>query len=321
MARAAASRTLSRRRPSPCHSTGRGARRSPSSASAPGCSWRSRSPGSCGAGKRQFETTSFSAPWGSWSSAPSPGARGSAISRPSICSLPGSPSSPRQSRPLPFGRCGRPLRAKGHVLIAAALVILCVVQLGVGAATGMFRLQLFGPHTYQPIPDSILAAIRQLPPDAKLAYACRPLEEVGFGTPRLLSIDAHTGRRVVPMCFEAEVLSGMIGAKVSDKVENLFFANAPQRDFYPNVTAHPSSVETAAFLKSHGIDYIYSDAQAPEFVGGQRDACREERRGRDPQSSMRRMIGGRRSSSRSKSQPRTCRLAASAVSVVLLCAA
>ena len=97
------------------------------------------------------------------------------------------------------------LRETRHLRLALAVVIVCVIQLGVGSAQGLIRLQAFGPISYQPIPESLLSAIRQLPADAKLAYACTPLEEFSFGDPRLLSIDAHTGRRVVPMCFEADL--------------------------------------------------------------------------------------------------------------------
>jgi hypothetical protein len=71
---------------------------------------------------------------------------------------------------------------------------------------GVGRLRAFGPQEHAPVPVAILGEIRNLPPDAKLAYACRPFEETAFWDARLLGLDAHTGRRIVPMCFQAEVL-------------------------------------------------------------------------------------------------------------------
>jgi hypothetical protein len=127
-------------------------------------------------------------------------------------------------------------------------------------------MQLFGPVDYAPISVSLINAIKQLPTGSRLAYACHPLEEVGFGTPRLLSIDAHTNRRVVPMCFEAEILTPLIGAPLSEEAENLFFGRAPQRTLYPHPNARPSSAAVAAFLKGHGIHYIYSDARHPNSL-------------------------------------------------------
>lgn len=158
------------------------------------------------------------------------------------------------------------LRAARRSALAAGLVVLCGAQLELGVVTAIARLQLFGPHDYAPIPVHLLEAIRQLPEDARLAYACRPLEEVGFVTPRLLSIDAHTGRRVVPLCFQAETLSVLNGAAPSEKQENLFFWEAPQRALYPTVEARPSSAEVAAFLERHGIGYIYADFMHPNSL-------------------------------------------------------
>jgi hypothetical protein len=154
------------------------------------------------------------------------------------------------------------LRRMQHLRLATALVVLCVLQLEVGAATGIFRLQLFGAQVGQPpIPVKVLVAIRQLPPEAELAYGCHPFEEVAFGTPQLISIDVHTGHRVVPMCFAGEVLSFLNGAELSDQIPNLYFRAAPQRTLYPDAATHPSSSVVASFLKNHGIAYIYVDAK------------------------------------------------------------
>jgi len=150
--------------------------------------------------------------------------------------------------------------------LAIGLVVLCALQLGLGVSSGVVRLQAFGPHAYGPISVSLLKAIRQLPPNAKLAYACQPFEEIAFTNPQLLSIDAHTGRRVVPMCFEAETLSTLIGATFSAQIPNAGFNWAPQRILYPDAIADPSSAAVTDFLKDKGIGYIYADASHPNFL-------------------------------------------------------
>ena len=158
------------------------------------------------------------------------------------------------------------LRDARRLRLALACTALCVAQLELGVVTGLLRLQEFGPGAYEPIPLPILTAIRRLPPDAKLAYSCEPFEEVSFADPRLLSIDAHTARRVVPMCYEAETLTTMIGAPQSLNVPNTFFKWAPQRALYPDAAAAPSSEAVASFLRHNGIDYIYADARHPNSL-------------------------------------------------------
>jgi hypothetical protein len=111
-----------------------------------------------------------------------------------------------------------------------------------------------------------LEAIRQLPPDARLAYSCQPFDEVAFATPKLLTIDAHTGRRVVPMCFEAEFPNTLIGAAPTTNVASQFFQGAPQSALYPDAAAKPSSAAVVAFLQAHAIDYIYADARHPNSL-------------------------------------------------------
>ncbi len=141
-----------------------------------------------------------------------------------------------------------------------------MLQLELGVATSVRELRLFGPHDYSPIAIGLLDAIGRLPSDARLAYACEPFEEIGFAGSKLLAIDAHTGRRVVPMCYEAEYLSGQVGAVLSLDVPNTFFRWAPQQVLYPSASAKPTSAEVAAFLKSHGIDYIYADDRHPNTL-------------------------------------------------------
>jgi hypothetical protein len=68
------------------------------------------------------------------------------------------------------------------------------------------------------------------------------------------------------MCFEAEYLTGYVGADLSLEVPNTFFKWAPQQVLYPNASAKPSSAEVASFLKANGIDYIYADEKHPNSL-------------------------------------------------------
>jgi len=158
------------------------------------------------------------------------------------------------------------LRQAKYLRLAFVCTALCFIQLEVGIVTGIGMMQQFGARYEAPISTSVLSTIRQLPPHAKLAYACMPFGEAGFVGSSLLSIDAHTARRIVPMCFEAEGLDTLIGLQTSLQMENAFFKWAPQRALYPDAAARPSSAEVAAFLKIKGIDYIYADARHPNTL-------------------------------------------------------
>jgi hypothetical protein len=157
------------------------------------------------------------------------------------------------------------LRKTKRFRLAVGLVVLCAIQLEAGLFTGLVFLQGFAPGD-QPLPVGLLSAIERLPPDAKLAYACGPFEETGFAGSALLSIDVDTGRRVVPMCFEADILSPLIGGNRSVQMPNAFFEWAPRRALYPDAAAHPSSTAVAAFLKDHGIECIYADTKHPNSL-------------------------------------------------------
>jgi hypothetical protein len=158
------------------------------------------------------------------------------------------------------------LRSTGHGGWAVGLAALTIIQLEFGVVGSVFRLQAFGPNDHRPTPLSILAAIQQLPAGSKLAYSCARFEEIAFNTPRLLSIDAHTGQRVVPMCFSAEVLSTMIGADPSAEQASLYFEGSPQRILFPDAGASPMPGAIASFLKSHGIDYVFADREHPNTL-------------------------------------------------------
>jgi hypothetical protein len=163
------------------------------------------------------------------------------------------------------------LSKTGHERSAAAVIVLSGVQLVLGVAVSLLVLQGFGPPPNTTVPVRFLAEIESLPSDAKLAYACRPFEESSFWNPRLLGLEAHTGRRIVPMCFEAETLGVLTGGQLSSAVPSTAFGWAPQAALYPDADARPSSASVAAFLKANRIDYIFADGMhrntlAPDAV-------------------------------------------------------
>lgn len=158
------------------------------------------------------------------------------------------------------------LHATRHRRLAIAVLLLCTTQLELGVAFGILRLQFFGPGAYRPVPTEILAAIGDLPLDAKLAYACGQGEESSFWDARLLSLDAHTGRRIVPICFQADTLGQLVGGQLSTDIPNPLFNFAPQFTLYPSSGARPSPASVASFLKANRIDYIYADARHPNSL-------------------------------------------------------
>lgn len=158
------------------------------------------------------------------------------------------------------------LRATGHGPLAVTVVPICGMQIGLGIPISVVRLQAFGPHEYPPVPVAILEEIRSLPPEAKLAYACRPSEELAFWDPRLIGIDAHTERRIVPMCFQADFFGQLIGGQKSTDTPGPLFQWAPQRWLYLDSGARPSAASVASFLKDNGIDNLYTDALHPNAL-------------------------------------------------------
>jgi hypothetical protein len=158
-------------------------------------------------------------------------------------------------------RLGRVHRRR--LIIGGAM--LCLVQLEFGLMLSVAHLQ-GQPSPYEPIPVSLLDAIRRLPAGAKLAYGCRSFEEISFVNSKLLGIDANTGHRIVPLCFEPDVNGPLLGAPVTDQVPDAGFAFAPQAALYPNASAKPTAAAVSTFLKSYGIEYLYADAQHPNLL-------------------------------------------------------
>jgi hypothetical protein len=161
----------------------------------------------------------------------------------------------------------RVLQARRYLRLALAMIVLSGAQIAIGVIPTVQRLEQFGPHAFAPIPVSILATIQNLPPGAKLAYTCPPMGEIGFfWDPRLVSVDAHTGHRIVPLCFQAEVFGPLNGGSSDPDLISPLFELAPQRIIYPNSTATPSTEVVSAFMRANGIEYIFADADHPNTL-------------------------------------------------------
>ncbi len=124
-------------------------------------------------------------------------------------------------------------RRTGHTSLGVAVLVLCALQLGFGAAVSIVRLQGFATRETPPVPVAILEAIRSLPREAKLAYACNTADEIAFWDAQLLGLDARTGRRIVPMCFQADFFGQAMGDPSSANIASPLFRWAPQRGALP----------------------------------------------------------------------------------------
>jgi hypothetical protein len=166
-------------------------------------------------------------------------------------------------------RVHQALRERRWLLMAATLTLLAIAQTAWGAAhKTMTALVTSGPLPYrEPIPVEVLNRIRTLPVDARLGYACGQFEEATFAQPQLLSIDLHTARRVVPLCFQADGLSWLVGGTRDPSVANESFAWAPQRELYPDGARRASEAAVATWLRTNGIEYVYVDLWHPSPVG------------------------------------------------------
>jgi hypothetical protein len=159
----------------------------------------------------------------------------------------------------------RRIRKNDLPRVRLILIVLTVAQLEIGVFTTVLRLEEFGPRAHDDVPAAILERIRNLPSSAVLAYACQPKEELGYWSPRLGAIEAHTRRRILPICFQAEALTSSIQESAAD-VPAQAFAGSAMSAIYPTSASRPSSAEVAAFMKQHGIAYIYADPRHPNTL-------------------------------------------------------
>ena len=100
-------------------------------------------------------------------------------------------------------------------------------------AFGVVRLGAFGPGDYPPVRGDP-GRDRGLPPRRQARLRVPAVGGVGLlGCGTRSALDAHTGRRIVPMCFQAETL------RADDRRADLAdvptrFRWAPQRALYPD---------------------------------------------------------------------------------------
>ena len=153
----------------------------------------------------------------------------------------------------------------GRHAIAAAIFAACTIQLAIGVVVAPIRLDQ-GKERFAPWSVDLLAAIRALPRDARLAYACHPSEELSYWNSQLISLDAHTGHHLVPMCFQADQYPVFAGAAPAPDVPMPGFDAVPQSILYPDSHARPSAADVLAFLRLHQIDYIYADQAHPNTL-------------------------------------------------------
>jgi len=151
-------------------------------------------------------------------------------------------------------------RRERRVLASTLLLAAILGQATVGAVQAGVVLRALAPADGASTPVDVLAELRRLPDRSKVAYGCTPIENFAPWDYSLISIEAHSGVRLVPMCFMADRARRLLGRELDPSIESPFFAIAPQRSLYPNAAARPSNEAIEAFLRAHGISYIYTDA-------------------------------------------------------------
>lgn len=156
------------------------------------------------------------------------------------------------------------VRQERRMLTSTLLLAAILGQATVSAVQAGVLLRGLGSGDFGATPLPALGRLRELPMGSKAAYRCTPTENFAPWDYSLISIEAHSGVRLVPMCFMADRARRLLGRGLDASVESPFFAFAPQRSLYPTPTARPPDGAIEAFLRSNGIDYVYTDALHPE---------------------------------------------------------
>lgn len=157
-------------------------------------------------------------------------------------------------------------RHQGRHRLARIVLIAFLMQTAVGLGITYAQLRAFGPLNYPATPVAALEGLRALPADAKAAYSCQPIENFAPWDASLVAIDAHTGVRMVPMCFIADRARRILGRELDAEMESPYFALAPQRLLWPTYDARPSEAAIGEFLRTHDIHYLFVDPAHPEPV-------------------------------------------------------
>jgi hypothetical protein len=157
-------------------------------------------------------------------------------------------------------------RRRGIKMLVPAVVSLLIVQSLVSAVLVFNQLERFGPKEGWTISAGALEAFGELPPGSKMAYACEPYENVAPWDASLIAIDAHTGVRMIPMCYMADVQRDLLERPLELGIVNPYFKRAPQRALYPSADIRLSIDEVRSFLVANGIGYVYADADHPNTL-------------------------------------------------------
>lgn len=149
---------------------------------------------------------------------------------------------------------------------AVALKAFLAVYLAMGGVTTLLRLQEFGFSPTNSMPTAILEEVARLPEGSAVAYQCGAESELAFWNPRLVSIDAYTGRHVVTLCFQSEIFPVLTGTPVDGKTISPLFRFAPQREIFPAAGVIPSENVVVDWMRRQGIGYIYADENHPNTI-------------------------------------------------------
>lgn len=153
-------------------------------------------------------------------------------------------------------------RRRQRHLLAQALLVLLLAQVCLQAVVAAPRLHSnTGP--LPPVPRGVLDAVARLPADARIAYSCGPADEFAPWTPRLGTITVHTGRVLMPLCFMADPTPPLLADRPIDPTVASPFVG-PAQSLFSSPTDAPTADAILAFMRRHGIGFVYVDAQHPD---------------------------------------------------------
>ena len=155
------------------------------------------------------------------------------------------------------------LRASKHRLPALAILLLCIVQVEIGAAQTLVRMQRFGPGNYRPVPLDILMSLERCRATPRSPTRVDPSRRSRCGmlgswesarTP-LDVLCRFVSRRIYSRNWWAEKHPRMLPARCSCSHPNTRSIQLPPPG--------RRRTRSRAFLRSNGIGYIYEDGPHP----------------------------------------------------------
>ena len=159
------------------------------------------------------------------------------------------------------------LRGAGRVALAIVVLVLCGIQLELGAALSYVQLQAFGPHEYAPIPEEVLtgdqgpAAGRQ----ARLRLpAVRGARALGRAAARRSTRTPAGGSS---RCASRPISSASSSVARSPPTSRTRSSSGRRSGRSTRMRTRARRRQSvAAFLKANGIDYIYADTMHPNAL-------------------------------------------------------